>query len=278
MAKKKTSIKKSVPAKKAGAGVSKTAKKVTKVPAAKKKASTYTAPKAKKTAAKKTVVKKTAVKKTAVKSATKPKAKVAVKKTTKTIVKPAAKKVVSKSTKKVSAVAPKAKPVAPKASSTKAIITKVSASNKAKVEELKKMPSYKRPEAMPSAQSKEDDRKFYNESELREFEEIIVEKLELAKRELSYIKMALSRKDDEGTDGTNSNMKVLEDGADTLEKESFSQLAARQQKFVAQLEAALLRIKNGTYGLCIVTGKLIPKDRLRAVPHTQHTIEGKLKR
>ena len=68
----------------------------------------------------------------------------------------------------------------------------------------------------------------------------------------------------------------MEDGADTSEKESMSQLAARLQKFATQLENALIRIKNGTYGVCIDTGKLIPKERLRAVPHTQQTIEAKL--
>jgi RNA polymerase-binding transcription factor DksA len=68
----------------------------------------------------------------------------------------------------------------------------------------------------------------------------------------------------------------MEDGADSTEKESMSQLAARLQKFSLQLENALIRIKNGTYGVCIDTGKLIPKERLRAVPHTQQTIEAKL--
>ena len=73
-------------------------------------------------------------------------------------------------------------------------------------------------------------------------------------------------------------MKLLEDGADTAEKENFSQLAVRQQKFITQLDNALARIKNGTYGVCIDTGKLIPKERLKAVPHTQHSIEAKLNR
>jgi RNA polymerase-binding transcription factor DksA len=68
----------------------------------------------------------------------------------------------------------------------------------------------------------------------------------------------------------------LEDGADTLERENLSQLAARQQKFVINLENALIRIKNGTYGICVDTGKLIAKDRLKAVPHTMHSIEAKL--
>ena len=77
-------------------------------------------------------------------------------------------------------------------------------------------------------------------------------------------------------DDTFGNVKTLEDGADTAEKEQLSQLAARQQKFINNLENALIRIKNGTYGICVDTGKLISKERLRAVPHTMHSIEAKL--
>lgn len=117
----------------------------------------------------------------------------------------------------------------------------------------------------------------YSEEELREFEVIIDAKLEKAKEELENIKAILSRKYDSGTDTTVGNIKMLEDGADTLEKESLSQLAARQQKFINQLESAKARIKNGTYGICVDTGKLISKERLRAVPHTRHSIEAKLK-
>ncbi len=118
----------------------------------------------------------------------------------------------------------------------------------------------------------------YNESELKEFEELIVAKLDIAKKELNYIKEQLSKKNDTGTDATSVSIKVLEDGADTAEKENLSQLAARQQKFITQLDNALIRIKNGTYGVCIDSGVLIPKERLRAVPHTQHSIEAKLKK
>jgi DnaK suppressor protein len=116
----------------------------------------------------------------------------------------------------------------------------------------------------------------YSEEELKEFEELINEKLDKAKKELNYIKETLSRSNDSGTDNTSGNSKLLEDGADTMEKESLSQLAARQQKFINNLENALIRIKNGTYGVCIDTGKLISKERLRAVPHTMHSIEAKL--
>jgi DnaK suppressor protein len=118
----------------------------------------------------------------------------------------------------------------------------------------------------------------YSREELLEFQEIIQEKLNNAKKEVAFIKETLSRRNDTGTDNTASSAKVLEDGADTAEKESLNQLASRQLKFIQQLENALIRIRNGSYGVCIATGKLIPKERLRAVPHTQHSIEAKLQR
>lgn len=116
----------------------------------------------------------------------------------------------------------------------------------------------------------------YSQEELEEFEGIILRKLASAKEELGILKAALSKKNDSGTDFTASTSKLLEDGADTLERESQNQLAARQQKFIISLENALVRIKNGTYGMCVDTGKLIAKERLRAVPHTMHSIEAKL--
>ncbi len=119
----------------------------------------------------------------------------------------------------------------------------------------------------------------YSASELKEFEEIILVKLGKAKTELNNLKASLSKGGESGgSSDTSAYAKVLEDGADTAEKESTSQLAARQQKFIINLENALVRIKNGTYGVCIDTGKLIPKERLRAVPHTMHCIEAKLNR
>lgn len=118
----------------------------------------------------------------------------------------------------------------------------------------------------------------YSSSELKEFEELINTKLGKAKAELQNLKSTLSKDGDNGMDASSTYAKVMEDGADTAEKESLSQLAARQQKFINNLENALIRIKNGTYGVCIDTGKLIPKERLRAVPHTMHCIEAKLNR
>lgn len=115
----------------------------------------------------------------------------------------------------------------------------------------------------------------YSDEELREFEELINEKLDKAKTELKYIKETLQKTSEYSSD-SGGPVKMLEDGADAAERESLTQLAARQQKFIQQLESALIRIKNRTYGICIDTGKLISKERLRAVPHTMHSIEAKL--
>lgn len=115
----------------------------------------------------------------------------------------------------------------------------------------------------------------YTDKELKEFEDLINEKLEKAQKELSTLKASLTRDSDDSGDNF-SSVKTLEDGADTAEKEQLSQLAGRQQKFINNLENALVRIKNGTYGICIDTGNLISKERLRAVPHTQHSIAAKM--
>jgi len=116
----------------------------------------------------------------------------------------------------------------------------------------------------------------YNDQELQEFKDIINHKLDDARRELSNLQAQLNSSNEHGTDDTASTFKVLEDGSDTLAKEEAGQLAARQRKFIEQLENALIRIENKTYGVCRVTGKLIPKERLRAVPHTTQSIEAKL--
>ncbi len=122
-----------------------------------------------------------------------------------------------------------------------------------------------------------EDKLRYSDEELVEFEKIILDKLNKAKTELEYIKESLSRKNDESTDNTINNINTLEDSAEALEKENLNQLAGRQVKFIQQLDAALVRIKNKTYGVCVDTGKLIAKERLKAVPHTRHSIEAKLK-
>jgi DnaK suppressor protein len=115
----------------------------------------------------------------------------------------------------------------------------------------------------------------YSDEELLEFKEIILKKLEVAKEEFNTLQKNLRDGNENGTDSTNNNYLTL-DGADTFEKENTTQLAARLMKFIQNLEAALVRIENKTYGICKTTGKLIPKERLRAVPHTTQTIEAKL--
>ncbi len=122
-----------------------------------------------------------------------------------------------------------------------------------------------------------DDKTRYTEDELKEFEVLIKGKLQKARDEFKILKETLNRNNDAGTDSTSGgNTKVLEDGAETAEKENLSQLAARQLKYMTNLENALIRIKNGTYGICTVTGKLISKERLIAVPHTTQSIEAKM--
>jgi DnaK suppressor protein len=116
----------------------------------------------------------------------------------------------------------------------------------------------------------------YSDKELKEFKSIILKKLEEARKELVNLQAALNNANEHGTDDTASTFKMLEDGSDTLAKEEAGQLAVRQKKFIEQLENALIRIENKTYGICRVTGKLIPKERLRAVPHTTQSIEAKL--
>jgi DnaK suppressor protein len=117
----------------------------------------------------------------------------------------------------------------------------------------------------------------YSDDELVEFKDLIISKLENSKHELHNLQASLNSFNDHGTDDTASTFKVLEDGSDTLAKEEIAQHAARQMKFIEQLENALIRIQNKTYGICRVTGKLIPAERLRAVPHTTQSIEAKLK-
>jgi len=106
----------------------------------------------------------------------------------------------------------------------------------------------------------QEEKKRYSEEDLKEFAELIGQKLEATRSELNYIKETLSKRNDSGTDNTSGNSKLLEDGADTSERENLSQLAARLQKFTQQLDAAMVRIKNGTYGICKDTGKLIPRS------------------
>ena len=116
----------------------------------------------------------------------------------------------------------------------------------------------------------------YSETDLQEFKGLLLDKLRIAKEELNSLATSLSSPNANGTDDTAGTYKTLEDGSATLEKEQINQLAARQKKFIEQLEAALVRIENKTYGICRETGKLIPKERLRAVPHATLSMEAKM--
>lgn len=115
----------------------------------------------------------------------------------------------------------------------------------------------------------------YSDAELEEFRAIIMEKLELAQRDYELLKASLTGADGNDTDDTSPTYKVLEEGANTLSKEETTRLAQRQLKFIQGLQAALVRIENKTYGICRETGKLIPAERLRAVPHATLSIEAK---
>ena len=114
----------------------------------------------------------------------------------------------------------------------------------------------------------------YSDEELQEFKEIILAKLEAAKTEYKALRETAMGTGN-GTDDTTPTFKMVNEGAETLTKEEASQLAQRQYKFIQNLEAALARIENKTYGICRMTGKLIPKERLRLVPHATLTVEAK---
>lgn len=118
----------------------------------------------------------------------------------------------------------------------------------------------------------------YSDQELREFKAIIDEKLRLAKRDYEEMMNSLMNKGGNDVDDTSPTYKVLEEGSATQSKEELIQLAGRQQKFIQGLEAALVRINNKTYGIDRITGKLIPKERLKAVPHATLSVESKQNR
>jgi len=200
-------------------------------------------------ATKKVATKKAAPKKAVKKGKPAPKAKVKAK------AKPAAK---PKAVKKVEAKktpAPKPVKVAPKVAAPAAVKKEMKA---------------------PAKASKEDTKNRYSEKELSEFRQIILEKLDQAKKDYELLKNTLCHTDDHGTDDTSPTFKMLEDGSDVLTREETAQLALRQEKFIQNLQNALVRIENKTYGICRVTGKLIPKERLKRVPHATLSIDAKL--
>lgn len=253
--------------------------------AAKKAAKPKPAAKAKPVAKKAAPKAKAADKKVVAKKAAPAKAKpVVAKKAAPAKAKPA-EKAVEKKIEKVVAKKPAAPATAPakKAPAPKAPATAKTETPAPKPLHTAQLNFFQMPNQRPVAHkpakptSMPDDKTRYSEEELKEFEALINKKLDKAKEEYRILKDTLNRNNDEGTDATSGgNTKVLEDGAETAEKENLSQLAARQQKYITNLENALVRIKNGTYGICSVTGKLIPKERLIAVPHTTQSIEAKL--
>lgn len=117
----------------------------------------------------------------------------------------------------------------------------------------------------------------YSDEELEEFRQIILQKLDKARKDYELLKSAITQSDSNDTEDTSPTFKVLEEGAATLSKEEAGKLAQRQMKFIQHLQAAQIRIENKTYGICRETGKLIPKERLRAVPHATLTIDAKEK-
>jgi len=115
----------------------------------------------------------------------------------------------------------------------------------------------------------------YSDPELQEFKVLILEKLEKAQRDYDIFKSSINQSDDNDTQDTSPTFKILEEGAATLSKEEAGKLAQRQLKFIQHLQAALIRVENKTYGVCRETGKLISKERLRAVPHATLSIDAK---
>ena len=288
-------VKKAVPVKKPAPkpapkkAVKPVAKAVAKKPVAKKPA-----PKPVKKAAPTPVAKKKAPVKPPVKAK-------AVKPVAKPIVKKIAKPTVTPATKKPAAVQkPLVKPMAKKEEVKKAVPKTVEKAVAPKAaakspKEIKVAPP--KPVVIPKINHK-DSRKYqpeftksvldqlkndpgqsivrYNDNDLAEFRELIQRKLGSAKKELAYLQGLITRKDEMGGDESDNRYMTMEDGSLSMEREQLSQMASRQITFIDHLEKALMRIENKTYGICRVTGKLIDKARLRAVPHATLSIEAKM--
>ena len=199
---------------------------------------------------------KPAAKKPATKAAAKPVAKPAAKPATKAVAKPAAKPATKPAAKTV------AKPAAKPAAKTVA------------------KPATKKPVAKPAAKvvakpaAPAVEKNKYSPEELQEFKALILEKIAKAEKDLEMLQQAVAGSENDVSD-TAPTFKTLEEGSNVLLKEENQKLAARQQKFIRDLRAALIRIENGTYGICQATGKLIPKERLMIVPHATMTVEAK---
>lgn len=283
MATKKTTHSKSKIAKKPAKKATKPVKSAKKVIAKKQAKSKPIAKKAAPKATKSTKsVKKAVVKKPA---------KIVVKKATKT--KPIAKKTVLKTAPLAKAVK---KPIIQTVNTTKPSSTKSNVYNT--VSKKTTVPTItKKPIVIPktsvrtsvkytpdftksildtSEQNQSGNMVRYSDAELAEFKELITQKLEPARKELAYLQGLITRKDEMGGDETENRYMTMEDGSMSMEREQLSQMASRQITFIDHLEKALARIENKTYGICRVTGKLIDKARLRAVPHATLSMEAKM--
>jgi RNA polymerase-binding transcription factor DksA len=253
------------------------AKKATAKPAPKKavkpvKPASAKAPAGKKAAPAKKVVAKAPVKKAVpAKPAPKPVAKAPVKAAP-------AKPVAKAPAKPAPKPAPVEKPVA------KAPVKKEEKKEEVKKAEAKPLVTIKSAPNMPKAAPvvkkqvstlESPGKERYSDSELEEFRQIINAKLDEARKDYELLKQTLANTDNNGTEDTSPSFKMIEDGSETLSREETAQLAARQEKFIKHLEDALLRIRNKTYGICRVTGRLISKERLRLVPHATLSIEAK---
>jgi RNA polymerase-binding transcription factor DksA len=291
-------------------GTKKAVKPVKKTVPVKKSAPVKKAAPAKKSAPKKAVSHKPAPKAVAKKTVKKiekvikkaPKKAIVVKKAVKPVVKAAAKKTVSKPmTKKIEVKKPAAKPAAAVKKAPEKIATpvKVAAPVKAKspekAKDIKITPA--KPVVLPKITTKTA-RKYqpdftksvldqpkhdlgapinrYSDTDLAEFREIIQRKLDSAKKELAYLQGLITRKDEMGGDNDDARYMTMEDGSMSMEREQLSQMASRQITFIDHLEKAVMRIENKTYGICRVTGQLIDKARLRAVPHATLSMEAKM--
>jgi len=132
-------------------------------------------------------------------------------------------------------------------------------------------------ETMEKQAAKDDVKKTrYSDEELEEFKDLILAKLVKARKDFELLTEAYTNKNENGTNDTSPVFKVLEEGHNVLSKEENSRMAGRQEKFINNLENALIRIENKTYGICRVTGKLIAKERLRSVPHATLSMDAKL--
>jgi RNA polymerase-binding transcription factor DksA len=264
MATKKTVAKKAAPAKKIAKPAAKSHKP------APKKAVKHAPAKSGKAAANKPAAKN--AKKPAVKSATKhahPEPKTVKKAVDKKAVKPVAKAHETKEVKHVEKTIA-AKPAKPEpVKEVKVPKTSVKTS-------VPYQPGYTPLEKRAESSKTNEPLVRYSDADLAEFRSLIAKKLEAAKKELAYLQGLITRKDDMGGDETDNRYMTMEDGSMSMEREQLSQMASRQITYIDHLEKALIRIENKTYGICRVTGKLIDKARLRAVPHATLSLEAKL--